>query len=73
MAYKYTGYNPNNSRHVQKYVSEHYKRVPVYFDISFYNEVLKPVCDDLGVSVSGFIKQAVEKAVDDRRSGITEK
>lgn len=64
MSYTYKGYNPANCKHVNKYISTHYKRVSVCFDSSYYMEALKPVCDGLGLPVSTFIKQAVEHEVE---------
>ena len=69
MTYTYKGYNPANVKHVTKYVKEHYKRVEVTFSKDYYDQVLKPVCDDSGLSVATFIKKAVADAVD----GITKK
>lgn len=63
MTYQYKGYNPNNAKHVNKYETNHYKRVPVLFDKDYYNNILKPACESLGVPVSTFIKQAVDDAL----------
>ncbi len=57
MAYK--GYNPANSKHVQKYNAKHYKTVGVVFDREFYEHELKPLCESLDVSCSSFIKNIV--------------
>lgn len=60
MAYEYKGYNPKNSKHVQKYVKSHYKRISVDLNIEYFENVLKPLCDLVGVSVSAFAKRAIE-------------
>lgn len=62
--YEYKGYNPKNSKHVQKYNKDHYKIVGVPFDREYYNDTLKPLCDSLGISVSSFVRDAVKEKVD---------
>ena len=59
MSYQYKGYNPANSKHVNKYVKDHYRTLTVRFDQSFYDDELKPLCDDLGVPVATFVKQLI--------------
>lgn len=61
--YVYKGYNPKNSKHVQKYDKSHYKRTYVRFPIQYYNEVLQPLCDSLGVTVPKFAKDAIEEKI----------
>ena len=56
--YIYKGYNPKNSKHVQRYNKDHYKLIGVRFDISFYEESLKPLCEELGITVASFAKEA---------------
>lgn len=61
MAYEYKGYNPKNSKHVQKYVKNHYKRITLDFNKDYFEDVLKPLCDSIGVTVPAFIKTTIEK------------
>lgn len=57
--YEYKGYKPSNSKYVQKYIKDHYKRVEVRFSKDFYENELKPFCDSIGVPMSEFIKDAI--------------
>ena len=59
MSYQYKGYNPANVKYVQKYERDHYRNVNLRLDKSFYDDELKPLCDDLGVPVATFIKQLI--------------
>ena len=55
----YKGYNPKNSKYVQKYNRTHYKNAAVTLPKEFYDDELKPLCDDLGMSVSAFVREAI--------------
>lgn len=61
---EYKGYNPKNSKHVQKYNKAHYKISTIAFPVQYYEEVIKPICDSLGVTVSKFTKDAIEEKID---------
>ena len=63
MAYEYKGYNPKNAKHVQKYVNSHYKKVTAVLPIEYFENVMKPLCDSLGLSISTFAKIAIENEV----------
>ena len=67
MAYK--GYKPSNNKHVYRYESTHYKRILLRLDLSFYNDVLSPICKQMNIPVATFIKLAIEEKI----SGITKK
>ena len=63
MAYEYKGYNPKNSKHVQKYMKEHYKSIA----LSYKKEdadAIKAFAESKGMSVAGFIKQAIKEAME---------
>lgn len=60
MAYEYKGYNPKNSKHVNKYIKEHYKIVKVNMDKQYYDGTLLPIVKANNDSVSGFVKKALD-------------
>ena len=51
----------NKRKYTHKYTKENYKRVPLLVSHQKYDEI-KAAADDLGESVNGYIK----KAIDDR-------
>lgn len=54
-----------------KYQKENYKRVPLNIRPQAY-DVIKECADDAGLSVNGYIKRAISKAMRDQLTG-TEK
>ena len=65
--YEYKGYNPKNSKHVQKYNAAHYKLVTVAFDKEYYTSTLKPFCEEIGLPLSAFVKEAVQNEIERRK------
>ena len=66
--YSYKGYNPKNSKHVKKYNQAHYKYAAAYFPKEFYDDELKPLCDDLGLSISAFVREAIIEKIERENS-----
>ena len=64
MSYEYKGYNPDNSKHVQKYISRHYNRVTVNFKRDEFNATIQPLLDRYNISIQDFIRQAVQHEVE---------
>lgn len=60
MAYEYKGYNPKNSKHVNKYIKEHYKSLRINIDKKYFEDVLSPAVKANNDSVSGFVKKALD-------------
>ncbi len=56
-------YNPKRNDYIDKYKSDHYKRVAVDFKKSYYDETLKPAADSAGVPVASYIKEAVSEKI----------
>lgn len=61
---EYKGYNPKNSKYSQKYNREHYKNAAVTLPKEFYDGILKPLCDGLGMSVSSFVRDAITEKIE---------
>lgn len=48
----------------KKYHAEHIKRVPLDMQKDYYNNILKPFADKLGMSVNTFIKEAIAEKIE---------
>ena len=66
--YEYKGYDPKNSKYSQKYNRAHYKNAAVTLPKEFYDGTLKPLCDDLGMSVSAFVRAAIMEKIERENS-----
>lgn len=47
-----------------KYARENLKRVPFDVQKEYYDSVLKPHADSMGMTVNGFIKQAIAEKIE---------
>lgn len=56
-------YNAKYNKQNYEYRSEKFKRVGVDFDKEYYENILKPIADNLDIPVGTFIKQAVDKEI----------
>ena len=52
-------YSDAQKRATAKYKAEKYKRVPFDVPIPFYEETIKPAVEQSGMSLNGFLKEAV--------------
>ena len=53
-----------------KYAKQNLKRIPFDVQKEYYETVLKPHADFLGMSVNGFIKQAIQEKIErDQKNG----
>ena len=59
----YMSYNPKKKEYNQRYVKENIKRIPLDIQKSYYDEILKPAADAAGMSVNGYIKEAIKAFV----------
>ena len=57
-------YNPKYLEKTYQYRKEHLKRVGLDFNITYYNDVLMPEVKKSGLTISGYIKQAIEEKMD---------
>lgn len=53
----------DRTRYDMQYQKEHIKRISFNVQQTYFNEVLKPTCDKLGLPVNTFIKQAIEHEI----------
>ncbi len=56
-------YNSKYNAQNYKYRTDKFKRVGIDFDKTYYNDVLKPAADTVGIPVGTFIKIAVEEKI----------
>lgn len=63
MARTYTGYNPKQNKYVDKYKHEHYKSLLLNIPKDDY-PAIKAFAESKGMSVAGFIKQAIKEAME---------
>lgn len=54
-------YNPKYNEQSYEYRKNHLKRVGIDFNLNYYNDVLIPEVSKSGLTVSGYIKKAIEE------------
>lgn len=47
-----------------KYAKTHKRRIPLDVQNDYYDNTLKPICDQLGIPVNTFIKQAITHEIE---------
>lgn len=57
-------YNPKYNEQAYKYRKDNLKRVGVDFNKTYYSEVLSPAVEESGLTISGYIKQAISEKIE---------
>ena len=57
-------YDEKKRDYIIKYAKENLKRVPFDVPKKYYDTVLKPHAESVGMSVNGFIKQAIAEKIE---------
>lgn len=47
-----------------KYAKQNLKRIPFDVQKEYYDTVLKPYADSIGMTINGFIKQAISEKIE---------
>lgn len=56
-------YDDKKRDYTIKYAKEKLKRIPLDVTKQYYDEILKPVANSVGMSVNGFIKEAIQEKI----------
>lgn len=56
-------YDRRQNKYTNKYKRDHYKRIGLLIDKSFYDEILAPKIEKSGLSVNAWIKQAIDEKI----------
>ncbi len=62
-------YDPKNNVYVNNYKKEHCKKISVEVRKDYYSDVLSPAAEALGMSVHGYIKEAIREKIERESKG----
>ena len=65
-------YNPKYLKKTYEYRKNNLKRVGIDFNNTYYTEVLQPAIEKSGMTISGFIKEAINEKIDRESGDLTE-